>query len=318
MPSRRLKLICLISILGLIPIWVSGQEPVVPPLINYQGKLTATGQSLPTGDYTLSFSIYDKPMAAPCTSTTETDCTRLIWGPQVFDGRSDVVGHGAQVPVVKGFFNVILGPYDTDGDLIAGAFLSADRFVEVTVEGDGPVLPRQQVYSVPFALTSLQGGLPIGGLTMFSGNPDNLPENWRLCNGQQVNDEASPFHGEHLPDLRGKFVRGAANPRMVGVIGGRDRRDTHIHRFSGSLNIPRRSLNGYLSNRIVGGWRNVFGDIDWHGRRDAIAVGRRDREDIKDSHGHTGTVEGSTSSDRQTNFDNRPRHINLHYIIRIK
>ena len=165
---------------------------------------------------------------------------------------------------------------------------------------------------------SLQEVIPIGGITMFSGNPDDLPGNWRICDGQMVNNEDSPFNGERLPDLRGLFVRGAETQQMVSVLGGSDERATHNHTFSASLNIPRKSLKDeHLSTRIVGSW-SVVGDIDYDRRDNAIAVRRNDKGNIKDSHGHTGTVRGDTTKDRQADLDNRPRHVNLHYIIRIK
>ena len=172
--------------------------------------------------------------------------------------------------------------------------------------------------SMSSKLTLLRGGLPIGSITMFSGSPDDLPENWRICNGQKISDKESPFNGENLPDLRGMFVRGAENQLMVGTTAGRDKRDRHQHSFNASLNIPRKSLNdGYLSRRIVGGW-NVPGRINWSKKKNAIVAGRNDEEKIKDSHGHTGSVTGQTSWNQLSDLENRPRHINLHYIVRIK
>ena len=314
MQRRRLALICFVFILYLMPVFGSAQEGTVPQLINYQGKLTAEGQSLPTGDYTLSFSIYDKPVGAPCSLTREPDCARRVWGPQVFDGESGR-GHGAQVPVVRGFFNVILGPYDTDGNPIADAFVAPNRFVEVTVAGDEPILPRQQVYSVPFALASLNG-LPIGGITMFSGNPDDLPDNWKVCNGQRVNDSASPFNGRSLPDLRGLFVRGADSNNVVGRRDGSDNyADRHSHRF-GYTALTEVELSSYDY------YDKVVTDIDFFGvarmevrssNKGVLAI----NSDSGESHTHRIRNEGTTSQYRR-GFDNRPRHINLHYIIRIK
>jgi hypothetical protein len=72
----------------------------VPHLINYQGKLNdATGEPLLTGEYKLEFNIYDDPNAG-----------NRIWGPQVFDNT----------PVVRGFFNVPLGPKDANNLDITG------------------------------------------------------------------------------------------------------------------------------------------------------------------------------------------------------
>ena len=51
-------------------------------------------------------------------------------------------GHGPRVPVVQGYFNLMLGPVDTNNVSLAEAFGAANRFVEVTVSTRPPVLPR--------------------------------------------------------------------------------------------------------------------------------------------------------------------------------
>jgi microcystin-dependent protein len=122
--------------------FLCGQAPAqsVPALINYQGQLTdANGTDLATADYTLTFRIYG--------SETGTD---LIWGPQMFDGAGGQ-GHGAKVPVVHGFFNVLLGQWDTDGRSLATAFDGTDRYVEVQLGGNTAIKPRQRILTAPFA-----------------------------------------------------------------------------------------------------------------------------------------------------------------------
>jgi hypothetical protein len=113
----------------------------VPALINYQGQLTdVSGAPLPTADYVLTFSIYD----------ADRDGVR-VWGPQVFDGASGQ-GHGPKIPVVQGFFNVMLGAVDTNGVSIKDAFKATNRFVEIKVGNNNAMTPRQQVLSAPFAI----------------------------------------------------------------------------------------------------------------------------------------------------------------------
>lgn len=112
----------------------------VPPLVNFQGRLAnPDGTPLPTADYQLTFRIYDAP----------TNGT-LIWGPQVFDGAA-AQGHGPRIPVVQGYFNVMLGPVDVNGMALSEAFNGTSRFVETTVTNGPPILPRQQVLTTPFA-----------------------------------------------------------------------------------------------------------------------------------------------------------------------
>src|SRR5687768_13528562 len=86
----------------------------VPPLINFQGQvLAADGSPLATGDYELTFQIFDA-----------SEGGNLIWGPQVLDGAGGV-GHGPRIPVVQGYFNVMLGPLDTGSRPLSGAFAGA-------------------------------------------------------------------------------------------------------------------------------------------------------------------------------------------------
>jgi hypothetical protein len=119
-----------------------GQAPAqsVPALINYQGQLTdANGTNLPTADYILTFNIYDLASGG-----------LLVWGPQVFDGTSSQ-GHGPKIPVVQGYFNVLLGSNDTAGRSLAEAFNGAARYVEIKLGANDPIRPRQQILTAPFA-----------------------------------------------------------------------------------------------------------------------------------------------------------------------
>lgn len=115
----------------------------IPNLINYQGQITSpSGSVLQTADYDLTFSIYDSAVGGS-----------QIWGPQRFSGGSGT-GFGPKVPVVDGYFNVLLGPVDTQSRSISNAFSNSVRFVELRVGTNAPITPRQQILSVPFAFSS--------------------------------------------------------------------------------------------------------------------------------------------------------------------
>lgn len=131
----------ILSVLGLL-VLLSAPAPAqsVPALINYQGRLTdAQGDPLPTADYALTFTIHDD----------ETVGTQ-VWGPQVFDGTT-AAGHGVKVPVVQGWFNIMLGPVDTSGRSLTNAFNATNRWVQIQVK-DKPITPRQRILSAPFAV----------------------------------------------------------------------------------------------------------------------------------------------------------------------
>ena len=120
------------------------EAQTVPSLINYQGKLVSSnGLPVSTGDYELRFRIYDAAIGG-----------NLVWGPQVFNGQNSP-GFGPKVPVVQGWFNVMLGPVDTNGAAISGAFVTSNRFIEIQLGTNAAFNPRQQVLSAPYAIRSL-------------------------------------------------------------------------------------------------------------------------------------------------------------------
>jgi len=116
-----------------------------PSLINYQGILTDT-EGVPLEGYTqLEFNIYDAEISG---------CK--IWGSQTL---SDVL-------LIKGKFNVILGPKDENDKSITDAFrpdynklenvndsISDNRFLEIKVN-DKVLQPRQQILSAPYSFWS--------------------------------------------------------------------------------------------------------------------------------------------------------------------
>ncbi len=128
------------SLLAVTLLAVTASAQTVPALVNYQGRLAnPDGSPLPTADYTLTFNVYDAATNGA-----------LVWGPQVFDGVPGV-GRGPRIPVVQGYFNVMLGPVDTTGRALSDAFNGAARYVEVTVSNRPPIAPRQQILTTPFA-----------------------------------------------------------------------------------------------------------------------------------------------------------------------
>jgi hypothetical protein len=109
----------------------------VPAAINYQGRLVdAEGKPL-SGDHALSFKIFAQ--------ATEGNA---VWGPQLF----------AQVHLVNGHFNIILGPTDTKGDALADAFTNnPDTWLQITVDDSPlPIMPRQKILSAPYAIQAEQ------------------------------------------------------------------------------------------------------------------------------------------------------------------
>lgn len=197
---------------------VFAETDTIPPLVNYQGKLTDSGGAdLPTGEYDLYFRIWNDREGKDTT-------TSLIWGAKY-----------EKVPVVRGMFNVILGagvPLEglTDAQKnISNAFTEGNRFLGVTIntaDVAAEIAPRQQFLSAPYALqtknamnATLMGNqephwwVPVGSVIAYFGK--NAPEGWILCDGQSIKDkeEYAPLRtllgSDNVPDLRGLFLRGA-------------------------------------------------------------------------------------------------------------
>jgi hypothetical protein len=106
----------------------------VPTLINYQGQLVdASGAPLTNGNYSLTVRIYSSDPGGT-----------LLWGPQTLPN----------VPLVAGRFNVVLGPYDASFRVISTAFSNATAYLEIQVDANSPIVPRQQILSAPYALKS--------------------------------------------------------------------------------------------------------------------------------------------------------------------
>ena len=135
-PTLRALAVLLLALLA----FSRAPAQTVPALVNYQGRLAnPDGSPLPTADYTLTFNVYDAVTNGA-----------LVWGPQAFDGAV-AAGHGARIPVVQGYFNVMLGPVDTTSRSLSDAFAAPNRYVEVTVSNRPPIAPRQQILTTPFA-----------------------------------------------------------------------------------------------------------------------------------------------------------------------
>jgi hypothetical protein len=81
------------------------------------------------------------------------------------------------------------------------------------------------------AVTGSGGGVPVGTVLDWW-RPNSsfpIPEGYQICEGSVVSDPQSPLNGFTLPDLRNRFVRGAATLDVVGLTGGAE---THDHSVS--------------------------------------------------------------------------------------
>lgn len=200
-----LKVIAMIIICGLWP------ANAVPPGFNVQGRLTdASGINLSADNFNVKFSIFDAQAGGT-----------LLWGKTMND-----------VSVKNGGFQVTLEDPGTEGahPLLKDALAGDTAYLEFQVVGGGPltapeppVVPRQQLVSVPFAIRAgrvSRPQFPKGVIVMWSGQASAAPAGWCLCDGRTC---ATPEGGSvTTPDLSGKFIMGAKDSADVGGTGGGD------------------------------------------------------------------------------------------------
>ena len=187
----RMKRICLvIASIVLLTLGFSFVQGAVPPIINYQGKLkTPAGTPVADGVYKIQFAIYDVPVGGT-----------PLWSEP-----------NPSVQVKGGLLSVLIGSVV---NLPANIFDSPSRFIGVKIGDDPELTPRQQVASVPFAYKAASAekadnGVPVGGVIMWSGAVNSIPQGWALCNGTNG-----------TPDLRNRFLVGAGDEYAVGATDG--------------------------------------------------------------------------------------------------
>ena len=98
-----------------------------PELINFQGKLSdAAGVPL-SGQYGVTFSVYDAQLGG-----------NLLWSE-----------HRGAVDVNRGLFSVPLGELAAQAP--STVFTGGDQWLEVQLDGDTPMVPRQRIGSVAYS-----------------------------------------------------------------------------------------------------------------------------------------------------------------------
>jgi hypothetical protein len=149
--------------------------------------------------------------------------------------------------------------------------------------------------------TTAGGGsasVPIGAVIDWW-RPNNtfpVPDGYDICDGSVVSDAQSPFNGETLPDLRDKFVRGAATVNDIGQTGGTE---NHTHSITGAVSAEIVTMTNSDSNEYV----------MWPG---GLSVARAIHRHTCNPHSHTpGTLANSSRN-------HLPPYVGLLKIMRIR
>jgi hypothetical protein len=118
----QITLTLIIAVLALAPLATAD----VPPMINYQGRLT-DASGVPLDDtVTLTFTIYDSPT----------------------DGVGKWTEMHPAVTVTEGFFSIILG---SDNPILDTVFNEATRYLGIQVRTDPELTPRTRLVSVGYS-----------------------------------------------------------------------------------------------------------------------------------------------------------------------
>ena len=129
------KLLLTILIFFILVAPVFALSPV-PLLINYQGKITSPVGAPITGTVDLTFSIHD----------TDLTGSPFLWSET-----------HTMVPVKAGIFNLLIGAGTVDPaaeDDLSVVLTGEDRWLEIQVDTDPPMTPRQQIVSVAYSIHS--------------------------------------------------------------------------------------------------------------------------------------------------------------------
>lgn len=180
--SMKLLVVRLVVLAGL---FVAAQvmAATVPKTLNYQGTLTDINGNLIDGNRDITVKLYTvNSGGTPFWSKTQNG-----------------------ISVIKGNFSFVIGD---DLNPLDPTLFTDEMYIGITVGTDPEMDPRQQLTSVAYALKS-GDSVPAGGIIMWSGAINTIPEGWALCDGTNG-----------TPNLRDRFIIGAGNGYAVGATGG--------------------------------------------------------------------------------------------------
>lgn len=259
-----------------------------PSLLNYQATLTdATGQPV-TGQKSMTLNLYNVPTGGTA-----------FWS-ETMDVTLNENGH----------FSVTLGqltPLDKDE-------FSGTTFIGITIGTDLELAPRQQLTSVAYALQTA-GGIPTGGIIMWSGAVENIPTGWVLCDG-----------GNGTPDLRDRFIVGAGNSYGVSASGGVTTVNLN-HSHSIGSESPGTNSTGSHGHHIDINLYSGIGDTTDGAQDGSKAVGSESHghhlvADTQGAGNHAHTVNahnhgGTSGVQLSATTENRPPYYALAFIMKL-
>lgn len=174
-----------------------------------------------------------------------------------------------------------------------------------------------RVYRILQAKEFALDTVPVGAILPYLATSDlRLPENWRYCNGDKVDDPDSPLHGRTLPRLVDeRFLMGSVESH--GTTGGKNsiaQDGLHSH-------TARTAIAGGHDHGGTTGPENTNAPLRKVGDGDQLSVrvveqGHRHVLEADKGHVHATAVDAAGLHDH--GGDARPSWFGVLYIVRIK
>ncbi len=280
----------------------------IPTMINYQGFLTDQNGATLTGNYQITFSLYDKASGAD----------PWLW--------QEI--HTA-VTVEAGLFNVLLGSIDT----LTADDLAGERYLGITVAGEVEMTPRMRLASSAYSIQAENANmldnidskdffLPRGFIGMWSGAIDSIPSGWALCDGGTY-DRSDGQGTVQTPDLRDRFIVGSGLKYATSNNGGidsvtitLDQLPSHNHGVTDPTH--NHSYNDIFFSENTGSMPSGATNVTVPGQ---VGSGNHDNDNVgyqfSRSGGYSSTGISIQNNGGGQSVENRPKYFALAYIMKL-
>jgi microcystin-dependent protein len=167
-------------------------------------------------------------------------------------------------------------------------------------------------------------GVPTGSIMAFTGEPNEVPAGWALCNGSLLPSNATTLIamiGRNTPDLGGMFLRGAGTNNLTNVttaLGGRQDDTANLQSHNHNVNLDtaddgqhthktkqtKLNLGGGGYGTLLGSYNSTIASFDYETTTASY--------DSRHSHNVAGFT-ASTGNSSET----RPVNYGVNYIIKL-
>ncbi len=154
----------------------------------------------------------------------------------------------------------------------------------------------------------VESGVPSGTIVMWSGNPNNIPSGWKICDGTNG-----------TPDLRGRFIVGynPSNPDYdaIGDIGGAATvalTTAQLPAHSHYVDLTTNTTGAHTHSYTIGGSTTRTGSSD-----PQVRTTHSNTANTSSAGSHSHTVKGNTNNTGSGQaHENRPPYYTLAFIMK--